>query len=221
MGKEIRVLLSRMFLLELRNKYTISSFFLYVLITVYLCYLSFKTINDTSVWNALFWIILVFAASNSATRSFNSETKRKQLYQYSLVSPTSVIFSELIFNSLVIIIISLITFSFYGLFIGFHPLEGADLDIYFLTLILGGIGLSGILTLISGISSQTGNGLGMVAILGFPLLLPLLLSLIDLSAISLRGLGWEFAWQKMLVLTGINGITVTLSFLLFPYLWRE
>jgi heme exporter protein B len=143
------------------------------------------------------------------------------LYQYSTVSPTSVIFSELIFNSLVIIIISLITFCFYGLFIGFHPLEGADLDIYFLTLILGGIGLSGILTLISGISSQTGNGLGMVAILGFPLLLPLLLSLIDLSAISLRGLGWEFAWQKMLVLTGINGITVTLSFLLFPYLWRE
>ena len=95
------------------------------------------------------------------------------------------------------------------------------MDIYFLTLILGGIGLSGILTLISGISSQTGNGLGMVAILGFPLLLPLLLSLIDLSAISLRGLGCEFAWQKMLVLTGINGITVTLSFLLFPYLWRE
>lgn len=221
MGNEIRILLSRMLLLETRNKYTISSFLLYVLITVYLCYLSFKQINDPSVWNALFWIILVFAATNAATRSFNSDTKRKQLYQYTTVGAHAVIFSELIFNALLIIIISIFTFGFYGLFIGFSPLEGADKDIFFLSLILGGIGLSGILTLISGISSQTGNGLGMVAILGFPLLLPLLLSLIDLSAISLRGLGWEFAWQKMLVLAGVDGITVTLSFLLFPYLWRE
>lgn len=210
-----------MLLLELRNKYTISSFFLYVLITVYLCYLSFKSIHDLTVWNALFWIILIFAASNSASRSFNSETKRRQLYQYSTVSPIAVIFSELIFNAVIIIIISFITFGFYGLFIGFKPLEGARIDIFFITLLLGGIGLSGILTLISGISSQTGNGMGMVAILGFPLLLPLLLSLIDLSANSLRGLGWDFALQKMIVLGGINGITIALSFLLFPYLWRE
>lgn len=221
MLSEIRILLSRTFLLELRNKYTISSFFLYVLITVYLCYLSLKEINNVALWNAIFWIILVFAATNTATRSFNSETKRKQLYNYQTVHPVSVIFSEMIFNALLLIFISISTLLFYGLFIGFQPLDGADLDIFFLTLILGGIGLSGILTLISGISSQTGNGLGMMAILAFPLLLPLLLSLIDLSAISLRGLGWDFAWQKMLVLTGINGITIALSFLLFPYLWRE
>jgi heme exporter protein B len=221
MGKEIRILLSRMILLELRNKYTISSFFLYVLITVYLCYLSFKTIEEVTVWNALFWIILVFAASNTATRSFNAETRRRQLYQYSTVSPFSVILSELIFNAILIVLVSGITLLFYGLFIGFKPLEGADLDIYFLTIILGGMGLSGTLTLISGISSHTSNGLGMVAILGFPLLLPLLLTLIDLSALSLRGLGWDYAFYKMLVLAGINGLMITLSFLLFPYLWRE
>lgn len=221
MGKEISVLLSRMLLLELRNKYTISGFFLYVIITVYLFYLSFKSISDVATWNALFWMILVFAASNTATRSFNSESKRRHYYQYSTVSPYAVIFSELLFNAILIVIVSLITLLFYGLFIGFTPLENANMDIYFLTILLGGIGLSSILTLISGISAQTSNGLGMVAILGFPLLLPLILTLIDLSGIALRGLGWEFAWYKMLVLIGINGITATLSFLLFPYLWRD
>ncbi|HRE96355.1 MAG TPA: hypothetical protein PK637_06290, partial [Flavobacteriales bacterium] len=92
---------------------------------------------------------------------------------------------------------------------------------YLVALLLGCAGFAGIFTMIAAIAAKTGNQLGIMAILGFPLILPLLLTLIGLSGIALRGLPWEYGTTELLILTGLNILIAALSYILFPYLWRE
>lgn len=67
---------------------------IYVVSTGFICYMSFRQIIDIPTWNALFWIIMVFAAINAVARSFMQESKGLQLYYYTLLHPASVILSR-------------------------------------------------------------------------------------------------------------------------------
>lgn len=221
MFDEIKFLLKKEILLELRNKYAISSVFLYLLSTIYICYLSFKQINQLETWSTLFWIIIIFTSINAVSKSFLYETKGRQLYLYSLVSPQALILSKLIYNILMMVLISLITLLIYVVLIGSIPLEGSNLGLFITLLIFGGSGFAGVLTLLAAISTKTNNNFALMAILGFPLILPLLALLNILSEIALRGLPWSYAWASIIILLALNLIVVLLSYLLFPYLWRD
>ena len=219
--REIGVLIRKEFDLEIRNKVAIGGILLYVVTTVFLCYLSFRELQDTTVWNTLFWVILLFSALNTISKSFQTESRYRLLYLYTLVSPAAVILSKMIYNILLMGITALVTLLFYSLFLGTSPLEGANAGMYLVALILGCAGFAGIFTMIAAIAAKTGNQLGIMAILGFPLILPLLLTLIGLSGIALRGLPWEYGTTELLILTGLNILIAALSYILFPYLWRE
>ncbi|HET8828891.1 MAG TPA: ABC transporter permease, partial [Pelobium sp.] len=52
---EIKYLLKKEMVLEWRSKYALNGILLYVVATVFVCYLSFRT-TPPLVWNALFWI---------------------------------------------------------------------------------------------------------------------------------------------------------------------
>jgi heme exporter protein B len=60
-----------------------------------------------------------------------------------------------------------------------------------------------------------------MAILGLPVILPLLLVLIRFSKNTLDGIAWSvndtYAWQ----LLALSILSLALSYILFPYLWRE
>ncbi|MBX7094892.1 MAG: heme exporter protein CcmB [Flavobacteriales bacterium] len=220
-AKELSVLLKKEIALELRNKVAISGILLYVISTVFVCYLSFRRLDDPLVWNTLFWVILLFSAVNTISKSFHTETRNRLLYLYTLSSPAAVILSKMLYNILLMGLTSLVTLLVYSTLLGSVPLEGSNVGMYIVALLLGCSGFSGIFTMIAAISARTGNNLGIMAILGFPLILPLLVTLIELSGIALRGLTWEYGFTAISILAGINVLVVALSYLLFPYLWRE
>jgi heme exporter protein B len=60
-----------------------------------------------------------------------------------------------------------------------------------------------------------------MAVLGFPIIIPMLLVIIKISKNSIDGLDREISYEPMLVLLAINLIAAALSYLLFPYLWRS
>lgn len=220
-AKELSVLLKKEIALELRNKVAISGILLYVISTVFVCYLSFRRLDDPLVWNTLFWVILLFSAVNTISKSFHTETRNRLLYLYTLSSPAAVILSKMLYNILLMGLTSLVTLLVYSTLLGSVPLEGSNVGMYIVALILGCSGFSGIFTMIAAISARTGNNLGIMAILGFPLILPLLVTLIELSGIALKGLTWEYGFTAISILAGLNVLVVALSYLLFPYLWRE
>jgi len=215
--KEVGSLIRKDMVLEWRSKYALNGILLYVVSTVFVCYQAFKSV-DTSTWNVLFWIIMLFASVNAINKSFIQESQNRQLYYYSIAGPKAVILSKIVYNVLVMLLLSAIAFTVYAVIFG---IPASDLSLYLLAVVLGGISFAAVFTMISGISAKAGNNSTLMAILSFPIIIPLLIVLIELSENAINGLDWSVSYPELLVLVAINVITVTISLSLFPYLWRD
>ena len=60
-----------------------------------------------------------------------------------------------------------------------------------------------------------------MAILSFPIVLPLLMTLMKVSGSALKSLSWSGSIPLIVVLLIINVAVILLAYLLFPYLWRD
>jgi len=218
---EILSLLRMEVLLDLRQKHAWGGMLLYVVSAVYVCFLAVKGGLGTATWNALFWIILLFAAFNALARSFQREDQGRQLYLFTLADPRSVVLARTLYNAATMVVLSLLSLLFFALFIGTAALENADLTQFVGAVVLGGIGFATVLTLISAIAARAGNGLGLMAILGFPIVLPMLIAVMRASKLALDGVAFSVNSKYFLGLGLLDLITVILAWLLFPYLWRD
>jgi heme exporter protein B len=71
---------------EWKQRHAFFGMVLYCAATIFIAYLAFRNSIDAVTWNALFWIIMLFASVNALAKSFLSESRGRQLYYYSLVS---------------------------------------------------------------------------------------------------------------------------------------
>ncbi|GIV43283.1 MAG: hypothetical protein KatS3mg035_0406 [Bacteroidia bacterium] len=218
MLKEIPILIKKELQNEWKQKFSFSGILLYVVSTIFVSYLCFKVIDNILVWNALFWIIMLFAATNAVAKSFIQESKGRLLYLYTLASPQGIIIAKTIYNAFLLSIIGIFNYLFFSLLLGDLV---QDKTLFLLTIILGSIGFAIVLTMVSAIASKTNNTGSLMAILAFPILIPLLITLIRLSKNALDGLDLSVSYTYIVVLLAINVIVVVLAYLLFPYLWRD
>ena len=114
--------------------------------------------------------------------------------------------------------LALLCFGIYSLFLGNIAV---DIPLFILSIVLGGVGLSSLFTMISAIASKADNSSVLMAILGFPIILPFLITIIKLSTNAIVGAEWSESYPYMGVLVLLNLIVVTLSYILFPYLWKD
>ena len=155
---------------------------------------------------------------NASLNSFKRELNQQALFYYTLVNPHAIILSKILYNSGLLILLTLSSFLIYSIFLGspvlaFLPFLGC--------LILGSAALASILTLVAAIASKTNNSAGLMAVLSMPLLFPLLLNLIKTSQLCLIESKFISVGNQILFLALLNIVSVLLSYLLFPYLWRD
>ena len=218
---EIRLLVRKEIQLEWRQKYAMHGLLLYLASTVFVCYLSFKAKQQAIhpiTWNTLFWIILLFIAINAIGKSFTQESAQRNLFYYTIASPEAVIFSKITYNTLVMVAISLIGIVFYSWVMG-NPV--GNFSLYLLSLVLGAVGFSATLSMVAGIAAQGENTATLMAVLSFPIILPLLLMLLKVSKSAMDGLSIQENWDEIAILTSIDVIVIVLSGILFPYIWRH
>ena len=218
-------------MLEWRQKYAIGGILLYVSTTVFIVYLAFLKVQP-EVWNILFWIISLFASVNAVVKSFIQENSARQLFYYQLSNPTAVIFSKIIYNILILFMLNTLAFITLRLMIG-NAVEHTPQ--YFLAILLGSIGFSITFTFISAIAAKANNAATMMAILSFPVVIPILISLIRLSKSALVAfdttgskmgkvndtIGEMLTSKDVVTLGAIDLILLGLCFLLFPFLWKD
>jgi heme exporter protein B len=218
-------LLKKEILLEWRSKYAFNGVLLYVVSTVFICYISFHLTPGFEgssgykvVWNVLFWIIILFASVNAIAKSFMQESRGRLLYYYSIASPQAIILSKTLYNTALMTLLSTLALLVYLLF--FENTLGDPL-FYFTSVVLGSISFSTVFTMISAIASKAGNNGTLVAILSFPVIIPVILILIRLSKRAMDGIDRSLSYGDIGVLAAINAIVITTALLLFPYLWRD
>ena len=181
------------------------------------CFLSFVSLRGVT-WNALFWIIMLFASINAVSKSFLQESKGRQLYIYTIASPLALIISKTIYNVFLMLLLTLIALAFYTLVFDYVP---EDMGLYILATVLGSLSFSTIFTMISAIASKAGNGGMLMAILSFPVIIPVITVLIKLSKNAIDGLDRSVSLDEIGILLIINVLVAVFALLLFPYLWRD
>ncbi|MEM9297081.1 MAG: heme exporter protein CcmB [Bacteroidota bacterium] len=221
MGKQILTFIQKEIRLEWRNRYAINGILLYLVSTVFICYLSFNVrsnVLNPVTWNVLFWVIILFTSVNAVAKSFIQENEGSFLYLYWTHSPATIIVGRTIYNALLMLVLGLMGFLAYALVLG-NPVE--DVLLFLLVILFGSMGLSFTMTMVSAIASKARNSHTLMAILSFPIVLPVLLVIIKISKNALNGVERSASLDDFIVLAAINALVGAASYLLFPYLWRS
>jgi len=215
--KETIVLLRKEILLEWRMKYALSGILLYVFSTIFIVYTAFIRL-EPNVWNTLFWIITLFASVNAIVKSFVQENSARQLYYYSLANPIAILLSKIIYNAALLLMLSVLCWIGLAV-IASNPVK--DTGQFVLAIFLSSVGFSITFTFISAISAKADNSATLMAILSFPLVIPILMTLIKISANALRLLNDTSIDQDVLILVGIDLLLLGLALVLYPFLWKD
>ncbi len=215
--KQFWILARKEFVLEWRSKFALGGILLYVVSTVFIVYTGFIDIGERS-WNVLFWIIVLFTSVNAVAKSFTGESSDRRLYYYTLVNPSFVIFSKILYNTFLLVLLNLLTYVILSIVAG-SPVR--DMGLFLIAILLGSVGMSAVFTLVAAIASQARNSATLMAILGFPLLIPILLTLIKISAGALGILRDTAVDRDIWTLVAVDLIVLGLAYVLFPYLWKD
>ncbi len=215
--KMFLTLLRKEFVLEFRQRYAISGIVLYVFSMIFVVYVASIRVLPP-VWNILFWLIVLFASINAVVKSFVQESGARQLYYYQIADPSMLLLAKIVYNTLLLFVLSGLAYGAYSVVAG-NPVK--DGGLFWLVLVLGSLGFSIAFTFIASIAARANNSATLMAILSFPVVLPILLTLIRLSQIALRLLQ-DTSYQKDIInLLAIDAILVALTFVLFPFVWKD
>lgn len=169
--------------------------------------------------SGLIWIIILFAALLSLSRSFVSETDRKTFNLLRLHAQAPDVYGgKLLYNFTFLLSVTVASFLLYIFFLGLQV--AAPLSLFW-TLLLGTAGLSGIATLLAAIVSQADRKGAIFSVLSIPLLFPLILILIEATKSTLFEGTTAAFWNSFWALVGFAGATITAGFLLFDFIWDD
>ena len=216
-SRHIIALIKKDLLLEIRQKYTFYGILLYVASTIFVLYLAMGQ-PEEKVWNGLFWMIQLFICVNAVAKSFLQESKGRMLYFYSIAGAKDFIVSKLIFNVALMIVMSIVSLILFRLLLGdvlVNPWQFAGI------VCLGGCSLSLVFTFLAAIAARAQQNAALMAILGFPLIIPQVLILMRISNIAFFDVLQAGLLQLCGVLFGLDILVVALAIILFPFLWKD
>lgn len=216
-SKHILTLIKKDLLLEVRQQYTFYGVLLYVASTIFVVYLSMGQPEET-VWNALFWVIQLFVCVNAVAKSFLQDSKGRMLYYYSIAGAKDYMLSKLAFNALLMLLMSLLGLFIFTLLLGnplIHLFEFIGISF------LGGFGLSLIFTFLAAIAAKAQQQAALMAIMGFPIIIPQLLLLGRIAKATFSPVIQAGLWQMVLLLVALDILIILLAVILFPFLWKD
>jgi heme exporter protein B len=141
------------------------------------------------------------------------------IYYFTIGHPVHFILAKLLYHSMLMSVMSLLSCWMYSLLLG-HPLQHTGLFIGIV--LLGGIGISMTFSLMSAIAAKAQQNAALIAILGFPVIIPLLMLTLRFSQAAIGEVFREGALLQLAALIGLlDLLIIVLSVILYPYLWRD
>src|SRR5829696_6871892 len=203
-------------LLEIRQQYTFYGIILYVASTIFVLYLAMGQ-PDQTVWNGLFWMIQLFICVNAVAKSFLQESRGRMLYFYSIAGARDFVISKLIFNAALMLLMSIVSLLLFQLLLG-NPIQN---PVKFIGIVcLGGCSLSLVFTFLAAIAARAQQNAAMMAIMGFPLIVPQVLLLMRISNAAFTAVIQGGLLQIVFLLIALDMLVIVLATILFPFLWR-
>jgi heme exporter protein B len=206
---------------ELRTRYAINSLamFIIVAISVILFSIGSETITG-SLTAGLFWVVIFFTAMSGLARAFVSEEERGTSLTLQLIASPSTVFSgKLLFNLILVFCMNFIVAILYSAL--FEKFLISNFFLFVLTFIFGNIGLAVSSTIIAAIIAKAGAKGTLYPVLSFPILLPLILTCVQLTLFSFDGISFEEAMFELAIVVGYDVIMFAASYMLFDFIWKD
>ena len=214
--KQILTLFKKDVLLEIRQQYAFYGVLLYVGATIFVLYMAIES-PDNRTWLGLFWIIQLFISINAVAKSFLQESRSRMLYYHSLVSPQAFVMAKLLFNSVLMLVMSAVSLLLFALFLSYPVQKTAT----FIGLVfLGGWSLSLVFTFLAAIAAKAQQNAAIMAILGFPIIIPQLLLLLKVCA-TVFIVTDAVPLTNIFMLLASDLLVIMLAVILFPFLWKD
>ena len=214
--RQIYTLFKKDLLLEIRQQYSFYGILLYIGATIFVLNMAVDQ-PEAKVWNGLFWVIQLFICINAVAKSFLQESRGRMLYFYSIASPRDFVLAKLMFNSLLMLAMSMLSLLLFSLFLG-SPIN--KVGPFIGLVLLGGWSLSLVFTFLAAIAAKAQQNAAIMAVLGFPIILPQLLLLMRLSNAAFAPL-LTIPLNTVLLLVALDAMVVLLAVILFPFLWKD
>lgn len=202
---------------ELRERYVLSGILLYVLAASFIVFSIWKQLPPKE-WGLTFWVIFLFCSLMAVLKTFGRESEGRYFYYYTLYHPLELFAAKAFYNLLLLLLIFLSLWFVLFVMAGDHFSRPGW---FLVTGLMACAGLSVQLTLISSIAIKTPQNASLTAVLALPLMIPILINVLKLTAYALGATPDENPWNEMTLLGSIISMMIGMSLWLFPYLWRS
>ena len=207
--------------MEFRSRIALSALFLFMVITI--STIAFTTAGERIekyIASALLWIVLFFGSMTGLSRTFVMEEERGTSLLLKLSSrPIEVFFGKLLFTMTLSMSLSILGA---GLFLFFLPsLIIGNMMLYWIMVIILSVCMASAITAIAAIISKANGKGALFPVLSFPVLLPPALLGIEALSMAIHGANISEAGSTIIVLLSYAGIMISVSSLLFEFIWNE
>jgi heme exporter protein B len=206
---------------EMRTRYAMNALLMFVVTSVATILFALRGDEvSTDVLSGMFWVVIFFTAMSGLSRIFVSEEERGTTMTLQLVASPSVVYcGKLIFNcGLTLALSSAVTVLYLTVFPAFII---KSMTIFTLTIFLGSLGFASAATIIAAIIAKANTKGTLYPVLSFPILIPLLMTVMRSTARALDGEMFNAALGEFQILVSYLMILIAGSYLLFDYVWKD
>lgn len=208
------------FRLESRTRYAVNAILMFGITTLTLVSYSLGQSGlPPKLLAALFWVVMFFSAMSGLAQVFIREEESGTALALRIYADADPIYiGKLLFNFVLLSVLALIITP--GFFI-FTDAPTEQVWAFLLVLALGVIGLCAATTLVAAIIAKAAVKGALFAVLSFPILMPILLVLVGASSKLFAGQPIGEIWTELQFLFAFAVIMITLSLLLFKFVWED
>ena len=206
---------------ELRTRYAVNSLAMFIIVAISVILFSIGQEKiPQNLTGGLFWVVIFFSAMSGLARAFVSEEERGTSLTLQLIaSPSTVFTGKLLFNLILVFIMNIIIALLYSAL--FEEFVILNFYLFLLTFVLSNIGLAVSATIIAAIISKAGAKGTLYPVLSFPILLPLILTSVQLTTACMVGTTFDESGINLAVLVCYDVIMLTASYMLFDFIWKD
>lgn len=205
---------------ELRTRYALNALIMFVLVSISIIRFAIGEEKvENEILSGLLWIVIFFSASGGLSRTFVKEEEKETSVALKMSVDSSGVFTgKLLFNFVLTLILNfLITI----LFIMITDYEIKNLWGFILVIGIGNIGLVSASTIIAAIISKANSKGTLYPVLSFPVLIPLLVTVINATKLSASGVETGILYEEFVILISYSIVVTTVSLMLFKYVWED
>jgi heme exporter protein B len=174
---------------------------------------------ETEILSGLLWIVIFFSAVSGLARVFIKEEEKETSFALKLSADTNSIFlGKFFFNLILTFGLNIVILILYTVITNFNI---GNFSGFVITVLLGNIGLVASSTIIAAIISKANTKGTLYPVLAFPILLPLLLTVIDATKLASSGEPTANLMEDFQILTAYSIVVITASLILFRFIWED